>query len=146
MAVYGCVWLCRALYGYVWLRMAVYGSVGLCRAGCGYVWLCKALYGCVWLCMAVYGCVLLCSAMYGCVWLCRATYWCVWLCRAMYGLDCEQPLVFLISQSRACARCEERAAKPLGTRAPARDKTRGCTGFLLKMNRPALWRRSIFNG
>ena len=34
-------------------------------------------------------------------------------------IDCEQPLVFLISQSRACAHCEGRAAKPRGTRAPA---------------------------
>ena len=30
MAVYGCVWLCRAMYGYVGLCMAVYGYVGLC--------------------------------------------------------------------------------------------------------------------
>ena len=29
---------------------------------------------------------------------------------------CEQPLVFLISKSRACARCEGPAAKPRGTR------------------------------
>ena len=39
------------------------------------------------------------------------------------ALDCKQPLVFLISQSRVCARCEGRAAKPRGTRAPTQEKT-----------------------
>ena len=45
MAMYGYLWLCRAIYGCVWLCMAMYGYVGLCRA----------MYGCVGLCIAVYG-------------------------------------------------------------------------------------------
>ena len=32
MAMYGYVWLCRAVEGYVGLCMAMYGSVWLCRA------------------------------------------------------------------------------------------------------------------
>ena len=43
MAMYGYVWLCRAVYGYVGLCMAVLGCVGLCRAMLGYVGLCKAI-------------------------------------------------------------------------------------------------------
>ena len=43
MAIYGYVWLCRAMYGYVWLCMDMYGYVRLCRAIYGYVWLCRAV-------------------------------------------------------------------------------------------------------
>ena len=43
MAVYGCVWLCKAKYCYVGLCMAMYGCVGLCRAEYGYVELCRAV-------------------------------------------------------------------------------------------------------
>ena len=46
MAMYGYVWLCRAMYDYVGLR----------RAMQGYVWLCTAVYGYV-------GLVGLCRAM-----------------------------------------------------------------------------------
>ena len=34
------------------------------------------------------------------------------LCKSPSVLDCAQPLVFLISQSSACARCAGRPAKP----------------------------------
>ena len=32
MAVYGCVWLFRAMYGYVRPRRAMCGYLGLCKA------------------------------------------------------------------------------------------------------------------
>ena len=35
----------------------------LCMAVYGYVWLCRAMLHCVWLCVAIYGYVWLCRAL-----------------------------------------------------------------------------------
>ena len=44
MAMYGCVWLCRAVYVCVWPCTTMYCYVCLCIAVYGYLWACRAMY------------------------------------------------------------------------------------------------------